>query len=223
MASRLDPLGLVDRAGATLGTIGSVAQWGERQVLSILRARLDATVPAGGDGAAAAGSSTEGLDDKMNRLLDRAVEQSSRSGRQELFHKILDQLVPDEARIIGALADGSSSPLINVYARNRAGLVGEVVLENASLIGKSANLALPHLTPTYVSHLLSLGLLETGPEDTTMKADYDILSVDTTVLRALKKAARGPIPARIERYSLRLSGLGLELWAAANQPSRSSD
>ena len=32
----------------------------------------------------------------------------------------------------------------------------------------------------------------------------------------IKDASRGPIPAPVERYTLRLSGLGLELWAATN-------
>jgi hypothetical protein len=129
---------------------------------------------------------------------------------------IVDQLVPDEARIIGALSDGSASPLLNVYGRTRAGLVGEVVLENMSLIAKTANLALPQLTPMYVSHLLSLGLVESGAEDSSMKDEYEILAADITVLDAIKKAGRGPIPARVEKYTLRLSGLGLELWAAAS-------
>ncbi len=222
MASRFDPRGLVDLAAQTVRTTATttvkVAGWYERQVFGILRSRMDATIPS----AQAALPPNplklaEGLDQKMHRLLDRAIEQSTTSSRQELFHKILDQIVPDEARIIGALSDGSASPLLNVYQRTRAGLIGEVVLENMSLIGKTANLALPHLTPTYVSHLLSMGLVETGPEDSTMKAEYEILAADTSVLRAIKKAARGPIPARIDRYTLRLSGLGLELWAAASQ------
>jgi hypothetical protein len=126
--------------------------------------------------------------------------------------------VPDEARIISALSDGSASPLLNVYARTRAGLVGAVVLENMSLIGKTANLALPHLTPMYVSHLLSLGLVESGPEDSSMKDEYEILAADPAVLQAIKNASRGPIPARMDKYTLRLSGLGLELWAAASGP-----
>jgi hypothetical protein len=67
----------------------------------------------------------------------------------------------------------------------------------------------------YVSHLLALGLVESGPEDTTMKDEYEILAADTAVLRAVKNASRGPIPARVEKYTLRLSGLGIELWAAA--------
>ena len=160
----------------------------------------------------------ESLDAKMHGLLDRAIGQNTASSRQELFHKILDQIVPDEARIISALSDGSRSPLLNVYARTRAGLGVEVVLENMSLIGKTANLALPQLTPMYVSHLLSLGLVESGPEDSAMKDEYEILAADTAVLQAIKTASRGPIPARIEKYTLQLSGLGLELWAAASVP-----
>ncbi|HSV38996.1 MAG TPA: Abi-alpha family protein [Nocardioidaceae bacterium] len=217
MASRFDPLGLADIAGQTVRTGLKVAGWYEKQVFGIIRSRLDATIPPPDRALPPSPMRiAEGLDNKMRRLLDRAIEQSSMSGRQELFHKILDQIVPDEARIIGALSDGSVSPLLHVYQRTRAGLVGEIVLENMSLIGKTANLALPHLTPTYVSHLLSLGLLESGPEDTTMKTEYEILAADTAVLRAIKRAGRGPLPARIERYSLRLSGLGIELWNAAN-------
>lgn len=220
MASRYDPLGLVGLASQTVRTGVKVAGWYERQVFGLLRSRLEATVPpaqrALSSGPSEAAQS-DALEPKLRRLLDRALEQSSSSSRQELFHKILDQIVPDEARIIGALSDGSVSPLMHVYTRNRAGLVGEVVLENMSLIGKTANLALPHLTPTYVSHLLSLGLVETGPEDASLKTDYEILGADTSVLKAIKRASRGPIPARVERYTLRLSGLGLELWSAANQ------
>jgi len=218
MASRFDPFGLVDIAANTVRTSVKVAGWTDRQVFALIRSRLDAAVPPPHPSLPPSPArDAEALDAKMHRLLDRALEQSSSSSRQELFHKILDQIVPDEARIIGALSDGSASPLLHVYARTRTGLVGEVVLENMSLIGKTANLALPHLTPTYVSHLLSLGLLETGPEDTTLKDEYEILGADTAVLRAIKKASRGPIPARVERYTLRLSGLGIELWNAANQ------
>jgi len=43
----------------------------------------------------------ESLSSKMRGLLDRALDHSTRSSQVELFHHILDQLVADEARIIG--------------------------------------------------------------------------------------------------------------------------
>ncbi|MGH3971081.1 MAG: Abi-alpha family protein [Mycobacterium sp.] len=219
------PAGLVDLAEQTVRRSIKVASWSERQIFGLIRSgmRVPApvtTAPAESDAEIVASSdgNDKGLDAKLHSLLDRAVGQNTAASRQELFHKILDQIVPDEARIISALSDGSASPLLNVYARTRAGLVGEVVLENMSLIGRSANLALPQLTPIYVSHLLSLGLVESCPEDSVLKDEYEILAADTAVLHAIKSASRGPIPARIEKYTLRLSGLGLELWGAASMP-----
>jgi hypothetical protein len=223
MASLFDPAGLVDFAEQTVRAYIKAASWSERRIFGLIRSGMHAPTTAAAAPPRAdaeieksSDDNIESLDAKMRGLLGRAVEQSSTSSRQELFHKILDQIVPDEARIVSALSDGSASPLLNVYARTRTGLVGEVVLENMSLIGKTANLALPHLTPMYVSHLLALGLVESGPEDTSMKDEYEILAADTAVLQAIKDASRGPIPAPVERYTLRLSGLGLELWAATN-------
>jgi hypothetical protein len=219
MASLFDPFGLVVPATRIVfKTSTQVVGWTERQVLGALRSRLDVAAPARPPLAIAAGgesSVAEPLRAKMDRLLDRALEQSTRSGRQELFHKIIDQLVPDEARIVGALSDGSVSPMLHVFARTLSGIGGDPILENASLVGKMANVSLPQMTPVYVSHLLSLGLLETGPEEPGMKDDYQILGADSAVLRALKKGKRGPLEAKVERYTVRLSVLGRDLWAAA--------
>lgn len=195
-----------------------VAGWAERQALNILRDRLDATAPLALTSAPSepeAEKPEETLDAKLQSLLHRAVAQSTKGGRTELFHKILDQLVPDEARILGALADGSSSPLVNIYGRSRSGGDGSAVLANASLIGRTAHLALPRLTDTYVTHLLALRLVEVGPEDESKDADYEILMAETFILDALKKASWGPLPARVDKGTLRLSDLGRSLWDAA--------
>jgi hypothetical protein len=160
------------------------------------------------------------LEVKMTGLLARALEQSTSAGKDELFHRILDQIVPDEARIISALSDGSASPLVSVHALSRAGLLGEALIENASLVGRTANVALPALTPTYVGHLLALGLLETGAEDTDLKDEYQILLADSAVLGAIKAGSRGPLPARVEKRTVRLSALGQSLWAASMGPGQ---
>jgi hypothetical protein len=210
MPSPRDPFGLADLTTQTLRTTADIVVWSQRRIVSLLRSRLEATQSSS--------EVAESLDTKLHRLLEEPGEQTVTSSRQQLFHGIVDQLVPDEARILAALADRSTSPLVHVYAPAESGLMDEVVLENMALVGRTANLALPHLTPTYVSHLLSLGLVETGPEDESL--DYDLLEQDASVARAVKKATRGPLDARVDRHTLRLSGLGLELWAAAN-PDRS--
>jgi hypothetical protein len=156
----------------------------------------------------------DGLSTKMQSLLERALDNSTSSSQVELFHHILDQLVADEARIISALSDGSASPLVTVHDWVRRAVPGRAVLENASLIGRTANVALPSMVPTYVSHLLSLGLVEIGPEDPEMKDDYEVLMAETAVLDAIKNASRGPLTAKVDKFTLTLSSLGKSLWEA---------
>jgi len=200
----------------------NVTRWTESQ----LRDRLDDIVPPASEpkptstpaSPPAPEPAGQSLSAKMGELLDRALDQSTRGSQVELFHHILDQLVADEARIIGALSDGSASPLVNVHAWARPRVPGRAVLENASLIGRSANLGLPGMVPTYVGHLLSLGLLETGPEDPDLKMDYEVLMAESMVLQAVKSASRGPLTAKVDKLTLRLSGLGQSFWAATLQP-----
>jgi len=213
-----DPRGLV---GAASGVARFWLRAGIRtqeQLLTLLGAQDDRpSPPSRALTAAVDAQPAESLSSKMHDLLERALDQSTRSSRVELFHHILDQLVADEARIIGALSDGSASPLVNVHDWARRGVVGRAVLENVALIGRTANLALPEMVPTYVSHLLSLGLVEIGPEDPALKDDYEILMAETTVLRAIKSASRGPLAAKIDKLTLRLSGMGHALWAETMQ------
>lgn len=228
----VDPAAIVPAAftatvSVTVGTFRlgrRVAGWAERQALGALRSRLEGTASAREPLALAAPTPApapekpvETLQTKLSGLLDQALELGSVESRNALFAKLLDQIVPDEARILGALSDGSSSPVLQVYSRTRGGLVRGMVLENASLIGKTANIGLPHLTPMYVTHLLALGLVELGPEDVSLKEEYEILGADNAVLRAVRTASRGPIPAGIDRQTLLLSELGRELWRAATE------
>ncbi len=194
MPSLLDPFGLVHASARVLGSL----------------ARAIAPTPDEAAGAPAERS----VQARLSDLLGRGVRHSTESSRDELFHHILDQLVPDEARILAALAPGRPAALVHVYAPTGVGTKGEALLQNASLVGRTANVALPRLTPTFVGHLLGLGLVEIGPEDDGLKEDYQILQADTDVLAAIRSASRGPIPARVERRTLRLTDFGRQLWAA---------
>jgi hypothetical protein len=216
----------VARTGAKVGLgVGlGVVGWWERQSMALLGSRIDhardrralaaAPAPSYPSRQQAGAPSAEDLGPRMRSLLDQALVNTPADSSLDLYHRILDQLSPDEARIIGALSDGHASPLIHVRPLSPAGMLGDPTLENASLIGKMANVSLPHLTPQYVTHLLSLGLVQVGPERSALKDEYQILQADSGVLKAMKRAARGPIAPRVEKHTLRLSPLGRSLWAA---------
>lgn len=207
----------VGALGAGVRALG----WGERVALEVLRSRLDSVAPDHVEGHAHCAEEPHALSslpERMAGLLDRALVQTAQGGRAEFFSKIVDQLVPDEARILGALSDGSRSPLVRIRTRTRSGGVGESILENASLIGRTANAVLPALTPAYVAHLRGLGLVATGPEDPGLKEEYEILLAEASVLEATRSSGLGLGPV-VERRSLFLSRLGQELWTASQPPT----
>lgn len=202
--------------GTAVHSTAHVVGWYERQALTLLRVRLDAVTAAAPPPAPREVQARRGdLGSRLRSLLHDTLDQDSVRSRETLFHHLLDQLVPDEARIIGALSDGGLSPVVSVHARQLGSRPAEPVLENMSLVGRSATLALPVMTPLYVGHLLGLGLVELVAEDPGLSTDFEVLMADTVVLRAVRAASRGPVPARVKRHCLRLSPLGAELWAVA--------
>ncbi|BBX83661.1 Abi-alpha family protein [Mycolicibacterium aubagnense] len=154
----------------------------------------------------------DALHTKMAGLLDRSVEQSTCETRLELYTRIVDQLVADEARILRALSDGTASPLVNVYSQSRWWSSPRAVLTNTSLIGRTAGVTLPTMVPTYVANLLQLGLVEIGPQADQSEAGYEVLMAEPSVTRAIADAEAARHSARVEQLSLRLSELGHELW-----------
>ena len=150
----------------------------------------------------------------MSELLERSVESSRTDSRDYLFGTIISQLVPDEARILAALADGTRFAAGDVVQRLRRNK-SRVVLANASSVGRQAGLRTPDSTSTYLTRLLNFGLVDFAPEDEKLAVDYDILSSDHVVQRA-REEARG---SRLERKTLQLSPFGREFWQATD-PSR---
>jgi hypothetical protein len=157
MPYSIDPRRLIGEAAGAARMGLELYSWAEEHVVSAIRHGIDSLDPADApeesipDAAPEAAKPDPGsLNAKMTRLLDRALDQNTKGSQIELYHHLLDQLVADEARIIGALSDGSSSPMVNVYTWRSPRVPGRAVLENACLIGRTANVALPQMVPQYV-------------------------------------------------------------------------
>ncbi|HEY0640891.1 MAG TPA: Abi-alpha family protein [Pseudonocardiaceae bacterium] len=202
---RLHEAGLLEPDGTGARVVRGTV--GEHQVTAVVRP-LDEEV--------------EPLRAAMSELLSRSVEQTREQSEQQLFAVILRQLVPDEARMLAALSDGSAFPLIHVAARGPLGGIKRLVLENASTVGRAAGTQLSRNTPTYVTHLLQLGLVDVDPEDRTLLTQYEILQTDELV-RAAEAEARldGRGGARIIRQTIRMSEFGRRFWDACHPARRS--
>lgn len=198
----------------------------ERAALAELRRRLDNIDPLDDGRAddaepvenptrnAPPPKQTEPLRVAMAELLMRSLEQSKQRAREYLYLALLRQLVPDEARILSALADGSVYPVVHVDCRS--GVSGSRrVLSYASTVGRAAGVAVPPSVPRYLSRLLHFDLVELGDADATLSVQYDILMTDQ-VVRDAEDVARADGRARFVRATVHISPLGRDLWDACH-------
>lgn len=202
------------RVASRLAGTGAGLWW--RQVRQVERAALQAL----GDRMALATPEREApaqlpqasAAETMADLLARAVQQTTHDGREELFRSIAEQLLPDEARIVAALAGDREAALVHVEGWVPGGRERRT-LENVTLLGARASLTVPDMARGYVSKLLGLGVLEIGPESDRFAKDYEILGADSAVRAALSQAGINKVPGRTVRRTLRLSALGEDFWA----------
>ena len=67
-----------------------------------------------------------------------------------------------------------------------------------------------------MSHLRRIGLVESGPEDHSLKDEYDILLTEPKLRATIASIGKGLRGARIVRRTVRISDLGRELWETAH-------
>lgn len=193
----------------------------ERQVLSVLRKRLDgvddpyvvalSAASHGGEREAhpngAVVVAEEPLRAAMKELLDRSVVFDRERAREYLYATVLRELTPDEARILAVLSVGDAFPAVDVVARGN-----RFLLRNASTVGTAAGVTLPDEVPSYLTRLAALGLVDLSGEDPALSSQYEILTTDEIVRDVLASTKR----AKLVRHTVRLSRFGARFWAACD-------
>lgn len=91
-------------------------------------------------------------------LLATAMNKDSTENAHPSFVEIINQITPDEARILLLFAEKPRLPMISTYKQK--GNVISIVLSHFSRVGIDAKCELPHLDDVYVNNLCRLGLLE---------------------------------------------------------------
>lgn len=213
----------------------------ERLALTTLRKRMDAVSDEDGfDDRAESSSGGENpapvrshapsparapaqtASDALAQLMEASLEQSEASAREALLLRIVNQLVPDEARILAALADGHSSALMHLGAGQMVGPATQRWLENLSPVGKEAGVQLVDQTSAYISHLRELGLLESGDEDKSLQLKYQLMEGDTKVRKTAEEIEKNGLRPKFFRRTLLMSEAGKAFWAACEPKDRQS-
>jgi len=161
-------------------------------------------VPIAAPAGEAARATTAELRLRGDELLALSADVYYTDDIHPAFGMILDQLAPDEARILRYLALNRAQPIVDVRTNRPLGIGSELV--GADLTSVPVQSGVRHIARarTYLINLARLGLVQTLA-DPVLLSRYMVLEVQPIVVEALARAGRSP---KIVRKSLCLTDFG---------------
>jgi hypothetical protein len=118
------------------------------------------------------------------------------------YARILEELAPDEARILRKLACDGPQPIVDVRTGRPIG--SQLVERGLTMIGTEAGCAHLDRVPAYLDNLARLGLLRVSVEPLSNPLRYQVLEVQPDVMEARRRAGHG----RTVRRSIHLTTFG---------------
>jgi hypothetical protein len=153
--------------------------------------------------AKAADSSRSALRERGTELLRQSAAVSHAEDLHPAYARILDNLSPDEARILRLLATKGPQPSIDV--RRGLPLVSELVAPGLNMIGAEAGCRYPDRVHAYLDNLNRLGMIWFSRETLPHANPYQVLEAQPEALGAMREAGR---TARTVRRSIHLTPFG---------------
>lgn len=141
-------------------------------------------------------------------LLERSRDVWSTDERHPAYDRILDELAPDEARILVLLLEKGPQPSVDVRTGGPIGLVSSHLLApGLNMVGPRAGVRYLDQVPSYLNNLFRLGLVWFSREPLRDPMDYQVLEAQPDVLAALHSVRF----AKVVRRSIHLTPFGEEL------------
>jgi hypothetical protein len=140
-------------------------------------------------------------------LLRRSADVHDDEDAHPAYAVILEQLAPDEARILRLLHTAGPQPAVDV----RSGALPitaatELVAPGLTMIAAEAGLRRRDRLPAYLNNLYRLGLIWFSRETLKDVTRYQVLEAQPEVVEALERAGRG----RTVRRSIHLTPFGTD-------------
>ena len=145
------------------------------------------------------------LRDRGAELLRQSADVNFEEEAHPAYARILDDLAPDEARILRLLVLEGSQPAVDV----RSGWIpmnsaSEMVASGISMVGEEAGCRCLEDVPAYLNNLFRLGLVWFSREPIADPLRYQVLEAQPPVIKAMEEAGRG----RTVRRSIELTPFG---------------
>jgi hypothetical protein len=147
------------------------------------------------------------LRERGEELLRRSRDVWSDDEAHPAYGRILEELAPDEARILLLLLRGGPQPSVDVRTGGPVGMVSSSLIAGGlTMIGPRAGVRYLDEVPAYLNNLFRLGLIWFSREQLEDPLEYQVVEAQPDVLEAMH-AVRFP---KIVRRSIHLTPFGVD-------------
>lgn len=146
------------------------------------------------------------LRERGEELLQRSRDVWNDDDSHPAYGRILDELAPDEARILLLLLRGGPQPSVDVRTGGPVGMVSSsLVAAGMNMIGPRAGVRHPQEVPAYLNNLFRLGLIWFSREQLEDPMEYQVVEAQPDVLAAMHSVRF----AKLVRRSIHLTPFGV--------------
>ena len=124
------------------------------------------------------------------------------------FDRIVDQLAPDEARILKLLVNEGPQAIVYVNRAAPLGLGAREVARRLTLLGREAGCLHPELVAAYLDNLVRLGLVAIRRDPVENESAYQVLEAQPEVVEAMRSVNSGIFRGQATRRSIHLTDFG---------------
>jgi Abortive infection alpha len=143
------------------------------------------------------------LRERGAELLARSADVDYNEPSHPAFERILEELAPDEARILRLLYTSGSQPSVDVREAKPLGIASGLIEGGLTMIGTESGVRWLDRVPAYLNNLERLGLIWFSREPLEDPLRYQVLEAQPEVLTAMGRGRSKTI-----RRSIRLTPFG---------------
>lgn len=138
-------------------------------------------------------------------LLERSRDVWNTDTAHPAYERILDEVAPDEARILLLLLKGGPQPSVDVRTGGPIGMVSsQLIAPGLTMIGARAGCRYLDQVPSYLNNLFRLGLIWFSRESLRDPLEYQVVEAQPDVLAAMHSVKF----AKVVRRSIQLTPFG---------------
>ena len=144
-------------------------------------------------------------------LLSRSRDVWNTERSHPAYSRILEEMAPDEARILLLLLRGGPQPAVDVRTGGAIGMVSSrLVAPGLNMIGPRAGLRHMDQVPAYLNNLFRLGLIWFSQEQLRDPLEYQVVEAQPDVLDAMHSVRAH----KVVRRSIHLTPFGIDFCRA---------